>query len=269
MTQETTATTTPDTAEQPAPVKANARPKYAPQRGGGPMGHGPGGGSVEKAVSFGPSMKRLLGHLRPEIAMIVAVVVMTLLATIGNSVGPLILGHATDLIFSAHVLNQTAIDFGAVGQVLLLALVLYVVFFLLSWASGWMINGIVQRSVYRMRAQVSEKLTRLPLRYFDGQPRAFRWTLATGMQDLGSLGGGRSEATAVSADGTVVVGFSFDASGQGRAFRWTSETGIQALEGESPSIATYPYAVTADGSAIVGLGSYSAFRWKRRFRSRR
>ncbi|HQZ00413.1 MAG TPA: ABC transporter ATP-binding protein [Propionicimonas sp.] len=171
MTQETTATTTPDTAEQPAPVKANARPKYAPQRGGGPMGHGPGGGSVEKAVSFGPSMKRLLGHLRPEIAMIVAVVVMTLLATIGNSVGPLILGHATDLIFSAHVLNQTAIDFGAVGQVLLLALVLYVVFFLLSWASGWMINGIVQRSVYRMRAQVSEKLTRLPLRYFDGQPR--------------------------------------------------------------------------------------------------
>lgn len=96
---------------------------------------------------------------------------------------------------------------------------------------------------------------------FDGQPRAFRWTSATGMQDLGTLGGWRSEATAVSADGTVVVGFSIDAGGLQRAFRWTSETGIQALEGESPSIATYPYAVTADGSAIVGLGSGSAFRW--------
>ncbi|HOC12867.1 MAG TPA: ABC transporter ATP-binding protein [Propionicimonas sp.] len=154
-----------------APTKANERPKYGPQRGGGPMGHGPGGGSGEKAVSFGPSMKRLLGHLRPEIAMIIGVIVMTIFATIGNAVGPVILGQATDLIFSAHVLNQTAIDFGAVGRVLLLALALYVMFFLLSWASGWMINGIVQRSVYRMRQEVSQKLARLPLRYFDGQPR--------------------------------------------------------------------------------------------------
>ena len=154
-----------------APVKVNQRPKHGPVRSGGPMGHGPGGGSGEKAVSFGPSMKRLLGHLRPEIAMIIAVIVMTIFATVGNAVGPVILGQATDLIFSAHVLNQTAIDFGAVGRVLLLALALYVMFFLLSWASGWMINGIVQRSVYRMRQEVSQKLARLPLRYFDGQPR--------------------------------------------------------------------------------------------------
>lgn len=96
---------------------------------------------------------------------------------------------------------------------------------------------------------------------FDGQSRAFRWTSVTGMQDLGTLGGWRSEATAVSADGTVVVGFSIDASGQGRAFRWTSVTGMQALEEQSPPIATYPYAVSSDGSAIVGLGSYRAFRW--------
>ncbi len=98
---------------------------------------------------------------------------------------------------------------------------------------------------------------------FDGQSRAFRWTAATGMQDLGSLGGGRSEATAVSADGTVVVGFSFDASGQGRAFRWTSVTGMQALDGQDPPSAVYPYAVSADGSAIVGLGYIGTgpFRW--------
>ncbi|MFZ0529457.1 MAG: ABC transporter ATP-binding protein [Propionicimonas sp.] len=160
---------TQQSAPAAAPIKANERPKYTPQRGGGPMGHGPGTG--EKAVAFGPSMKRLLGHLRPEIPMIVAVVVMTLFATAGNAVGPAILGHATDLIYTAAVIENTPIDFVAVGQVLTLALVLYVVFFVLSWASGWLINGIVQRSVYRLRLEVSEKLSRLPLRYFDGQPR--------------------------------------------------------------------------------------------------
>ncbi len=151
------------------PIKANERPKYAPQRGGGPMGHG--GGTGEKAVDFLPSLKRLLGHLRPELPQIIAVIVMTIIATAMNSVGPVILGQGTNLIFDAQVVNHTAIDFDALGRVLLLALAAYSVFFLLSWLAGFMINAIVQRSVYRMRKQVSEKLTRLPLKYFDGQPR--------------------------------------------------------------------------------------------------
>lgn len=163
-------TSVSSTGGAPAPVKANARPKYAPQqRGGGPMGHGVGTG--EKAVSFGPSMKRLLGHLRPELPQIVAVVAMVIVATVGNAVGPVILGQATNLIYDATVVNRTPIDFGAVGRVLLLALAVYVAFFLLSWLAGFIINAIVQRSVYRMRQQVSDKITRLPLKYFDGQPR--------------------------------------------------------------------------------------------------
>ena len=156
----------------PAPVKANERPKYGPQRGGGPMGHGPGGGGTgEKAVAFLPSLKRLLGHLRPELPQIIGVVAMVIVATVLNAVGPVILGEATNLIFNAHVVTGTAIDFDAVGRVLLIALAAYVGFFLLSWLSGFIINSIVQRSVYRMRKQVSEKIGRLPLRYFDSQPR--------------------------------------------------------------------------------------------------
>jgi ATP-binding cassette subfamily B protein len=151
------------------PVKANERPKYAPQRGGGPMGHG--GGTGEKAVDFLPSLKRLLGHLRPELPQIIAVILMTIIATAMNSVGPVILGQGTNLIFDAQVVNHTAIDFDALGRVLMLALAAYSVFFLLSWLAGFMINAIVQRSVYRMRKEVSEKITRLPLKYFDGQPR--------------------------------------------------------------------------------------------------
>lgn len=160
-------------ARSSAPIKANERPKFGPQRGGpmrgGPMGHGVGTG--EKAVAFLPSLRRLLGHLRPEIARITVVVGLVIVSTGLMAVGPAILGRATDLIFNAHVINRTPIDFAAVGQVLLVVLTVYLVAGVFSWASGWMINGIVQRSVYRMRAEVSDKLARLPLRYFDSQPR--------------------------------------------------------------------------------------------------
>ncbi len=152
------------------PVKANARPKYGPQqRGGGPMGHGQGTG--EKAASFGPSLKRLIGHLRPELPLIIAVIVMTAVATVLNSVGPVILGQATNLIFDAAVTHHVAIDFAAVGRVLTWAAIAYVGFFGLSWLAALIINAVVQRSVYRLRKQVSEKITRLPLKYFDAQPR--------------------------------------------------------------------------------------------------
>ncbi|MGV8908693.1 MAG: ABC transporter ATP-binding protein [Propionicimonas sp.] len=152
------------------PVKANERPKYGPQqRTGGPMGHG--GGTGEKAASFGPSLRRLLGHLRPEIVTIYAVIAMVIIGTIANAVGPAILGRATDIIFNGVVRDRTGIDFSALGSVLVVALVCYLAAGLLTWGSGLLINGVVQRSVYLMRKQVSAKINRLPLKYFDNQPR--------------------------------------------------------------------------------------------------
>ncbi|MCC6495350.1 MAG: ABC transporter ATP-binding protein [Propionibacteriaceae bacterium] len=158
-------------ADRPGtPVKANERPKYGPtHRGGGPMG--PGVGTGEKAASFGPSLRRLLGHLRPEIGIVYAVIAMVIIGTIANAVGPAILGRATDIIFNGAVIDGTGIDFPALGDVLLLALGCYLVAGLLTWSSGILINGVVQRSVYRMREQVSAKINRLPLKYFDNQPR--------------------------------------------------------------------------------------------------
>ncbi len=159
------------TPVSPAAPKANPRPRFGPPGRGAGSGHGPMGGSGEKAINFVPSLRRLLGHLRPELPRIWFVLVMTLVATIGSAVGPVILGRATDIVFTGQVLEGTGIDFAAVGQVLSLAVVLYLVSGLLNWGSGMLINGIVQRSVYRMRAEVSEKIGRLPLKYFDGQPR--------------------------------------------------------------------------------------------------
>jgi ATP-binding cassette subfamily B protein len=167
--------TTEDTLAAPAidaaaePKKANERPKYGPQRGGGPMSHGMGTG--EKAVNFIPSLKRLLGHLRPELPWIIAVVVMVIVSTTLMSIGPKVLGDATNIIYDAVVIEKVAINFTALSNTVLLALGLYVAAGLLSWSSGLVINSIVQRSVYRLRGQVSEKLGRLPLKYFDGQPR--------------------------------------------------------------------------------------------------
>ncbi|PKQ30631.1 MAG: multidrug ABC transporter ATP-binding protein [Actinobacteria bacterium HGW-Actinobacteria-2] len=133
------------------------------------MGHGQGTG--EKAVNFVPSLKRLLGHLRPELPWIITVLVMVIVSTTLMSVGPAVLGQATNIIYDAVVVNKVGIDFTALSNTVLLALGLYVAAGLLSWTSGLIINSIVQRSVYRLRAQVSDKLGRLPLRYFDGQPR--------------------------------------------------------------------------------------------------
>jgi ATP-binding cassette subfamily B protein len=160
---------------------------------------------VAKAMTFGPSARRLLGRLAPERAMIAGVVLLAI-TSVGLSVaGPKILGRATDVIFagvlgrqlpagmtteeaaaaaraagndnvanvitSHHVVPGQGIDFGALGSVLLWAVGIYAAASLFSWLQGYLLTTAVQRSVFRLRNDVEAKLHRLPLRYFDRQPR--------------------------------------------------------------------------------------------------
>ncbi|WP_137294332.1 ABC transporter ATP-binding protein [Nocardioides dongxiaopingii] len=161
---------------------------------GGP-GRGPmGGGMVgQKAMDFGPSARRLLTRLTPDRWPTVAVAVLTVASVVLVSIGPRILGHATDLVFNGFIGRQfpagtpdaelpdavrgqgvvagEGVDFGAVGQVLLWVLALYAVAALVGWLAGYVLNGVVQRTVRRMRQDVEEKINRLPLGYFDRSPR--------------------------------------------------------------------------------------------------
>ncbi|MEO9323160.1 ABC transporter ATP-binding protein [Nocardioides sp. C4-1] len=161
---------------------------------GGP-GRGPmGGGMVgQKAMTFGPSAKRLLARLAPDRWAAALVALLTVGSVALMSVGPRFLGHATDLVFNGFIGRQFApgtpdadlpdavqgqgvvpgegVDFGAVGEVLLWVVLIYVGASLLSWLAGFVLNGVVQRTVRTMRQDVEDKLNRLPLGYFDRSPR--------------------------------------------------------------------------------------------------
>nr|WP_307867856.1 ABC transporter ATP-binding protein [Umezawaea beigongshangensis] len=129
-----------------------------------------------KAQSFGPSARRLVARMRPERLALAAVVVLCVISVGFAVAGPKVLGHATDIVFDGVLARLrgvpgAGVDFGALGTVLAWVIALYVASSLFAWAQGLLLNGVVQRFVLRLRADVEAKLHRLPLRYFDGQPR--------------------------------------------------------------------------------------------------
>jgi ATP-binding cassette subfamily B protein len=142
------------------------------QGGPGGPGRGPmGGGMVaQKAMSFGPSAKRLVRRMGPERHRAIAVVVLAVVSVVLLAYGPRLLGHATDLVFDAF-LARRPVDFDAVRTVLLQVLGVYVAGSVLAWLQGYLLNDVVQGTVRRMRAEVEDKLNALPLEYFDRQPR--------------------------------------------------------------------------------------------------
>ncbi|WP_328994003.1 ABC transporter ATP-binding protein [Kribbella sp. NBC_01245] len=160
----------------------------------------------DKSMTFGPSAKRLLRRLRPHRVQVFGVILLAIGSVVLAVLGPKVLGWATDIIFAGAIgkdlpagttpqqvadaaraegnnrfadliegmrdlVPGSGVDFDALRNVLMIALALYLGAFLLSWAQGYILNGVVQRTVYTLREEVEAKLNRLPLSYFDGAPR--------------------------------------------------------------------------------------------------
>ena len=143
----------------------------AERRRRGPMGHGPHGmGAGEKAKDFKGTMKKLLTYIgRYKIALFF-VIIFSIGGTIFNIVGPKILGKATTEIFNglvSKVSGGSGIDFGMVAKILIGLLCLYVVSSLFSFIQGYIMTGISQKMTYRLRKEISEKINRMPMNYFD------------------------------------------------------------------------------------------------------
>ncbi|MDQ3785763.1 MAG: ABC transporter ATP-binding protein/permease, partial [Actinomycetota bacterium] len=133
-------------------------------------------GPVSKADDFKTSAKRLVGRMRPERVSLVLVVVLGVISVGFSVAGPKILGHATDIIFDGVLARYqgvpgAGIDFSGLATVLQWVLGLYLTSSVFGWLQGRLLNSVVQRIVYDLREEVEAKLHRLPLRYFDGQPR--------------------------------------------------------------------------------------------------
>jgi ATP-binding cassette subfamily B protein len=150
---------------------AEMRQRASEARGsmGGRMGAA--GMPTEKSKNFGATVRRLIGQLRPERFLTVFVVFLAIASVSLYVVGPRVLGHATNIIFAGLQSPSHQINFTSLHHTLEFAVLLYVVSALLSWSQSWILAGVVQRTMYRLREDVELKLNRLPLKYVDQMPR--------------------------------------------------------------------------------------------------
>jgi ATP-binding cassette subfamily B protein len=176
--------------------------------GGFGGGHGMMGAPAAKPRDFRGSIRRLMGELRPEARKIATVIVLAIVGVILTVSAPKIMANATDQLFNGligktlgqympagttqaqaetilraqgqgqvadmlsgmHVSIGVGVDFGAVGQVLILLIGIYLVSSAFQWLSYYIMAGVSQRTVSRLRQEVDRKLGRLPLKYFDSHP---------------------------------------------------------------------------------------------------
>lgn len=184
-------------------------PGSRPAAGGGPFQGGPGAMGMrlpaEKPRNFKASLKRMGQRLRPERMVIIVVLVLGTISVFLAVLGPKLLGDATNIIFdgvvgqqlSAGVTQEQAVealrasgqttqadmlaamnvtpgqgvDFSALGRVILIVAAVYVLSSVFSWGQNYLMAGVTQRTMFRLREDVDHKLGRLPLRYYDAHAR--------------------------------------------------------------------------------------------------
>jgi len=155
--------------------RLNTRGEFSGRRMGPPGGGGPGRGPGqflpgEKAKNFKGTTIRLIQYLRPHWFGLIFIITATILATLLNVYAPKVTGQVTDTILDGLKANGLGgVDLSAVLSILSTLLILYVGNAVLLYGQHWLMTGISQKIVRTMRADISQKLTRLPLAYYDSQ----------------------------------------------------------------------------------------------------
>ena len=149
----------------------NENKKRPPMGGGHGHGHGMGGG--EKAKDFKGTMKNLFEYLKPYRLSMLVVIIFAIGSATFSIVGPKVLGKATTKIFEGLMNkvsgNSLGMDFDYIGKILLILLGLYVISAIFSYIQGFIMSGISQKVSYNLRKAISEKINRMPLKYFDSK----------------------------------------------------------------------------------------------------
>jgi ATP-binding cassette subfamily B multidrug efflux pump len=141
----------------------------------GPMGGGPMGGMMrggEKARNFKSTMQKLLKYLSPYKFSIIVVLVFAIVSTVFSIAGPKILGKATTKLYEGIVAQiagtGSGIDFVYIGNIIMIMIGLYLASAAFSYIQGWIMTDVAMKITYQFRKDISDKINRMPLRYFDG-----------------------------------------------------------------------------------------------------
>ncbi len=144
-----------------------------PRRSAGPFSGPPGMmRGTEKAVNFKATMTKLMAYLKPYRVTLIIVIAFAIASTIFMIIGPKILGKATTRLFEG-IMAQFAgtgegIDFVYIGNIVILLMGLYLLSAVFAYIQGWLMTGVSMKITYKFRQDISEKINRMPLRYFDG-----------------------------------------------------------------------------------------------------
>ena len=180
------------------------------KRQGGPMGGGPHGGmgAGEKAKDYKGTIKKLMKYLSEYKIGLIFVLLFAIGSTIFNIAGPKILGKATTEIFTGlvgKVSGSSGIDFEKIAHILIFLMCLYVTSAIFSFIQGYIMTGVSQKLTYRLRKEISEKINRMPMNYFD--TRTHGEVLSRVTNDIDTLSQSLNQsATQIITSFTTIIG---------------------------------------------------------------
>ena len=163
---------------------------------------------VEKAKDFKGSIGKLIRYIGSYKIAIIFVAVMAVCSTVFSVVGPKVLGKATTALSEGLVKKiggTGGIDFGKIGTILIFVLCLYAASAVFNFVQGWIMTGITQKVCYRLRKEISEKINRMPMKYFES--RTYGEVLSRITNDVDTLGMGLNQSiTTIITSLTTMIG---------------------------------------------------------------